>query len=977
MCLLDLVTLLTETSPEEFITVSLWRNWTDRIDDQVLARPVVELAEEAQMDLPPGGWGVLAQHTSEFPFSTMSKENRRVLILLVATLAQDNTQRRSRQLVDAPSIGRMNFMAVTKLIAETTMAWSTWCRVLKASDSKDRLVGEIAARLGLSWPFSRRAEPLKTYLDRMPKEIGAIPGIGRKKLRTILMCVAQAVHELGATTESPRDDEDRRQSNTSDASGDLSPSHRSTQLLLQELLNCLKDSGREVIELRFGLDGRNPQTLAAIADRRGVTRERIRQIESKSLKLLKTSPLSSELRHSLDNEANFIWGDLAAGSEVVLSDIPDTELADRLNPTYRLSFAIYGLPVSGFLDGIATRVPWGWYRTAVDSFLIERVSFQLDNGTGGPFPAPIEVVAHRIEAPVLAVRLAVAFSATMKVYKGYMWKGPLGKRGRRSIVLHRILASMSDRFAIDTAEIVSIHNRIRPHSACSYRDAEMAMARLSHLFIQMGKGAWVAAGGVPLPSIGEVVSDNVVSMDQEDTSVDINSNTVAGAIAGILTEFGPLSMSKIVDHFSVHRDFQASSVGPILLTREDFLRMAPGIYGLTQHLSDKEASEKASRLLLTEDACAKFIRALRSGEPRAKFPLWTCGMEHEWCEWARDSATASIYSSLLVVVQPDQWQHASLEERERWKRIKQADSCYQIDGEVSVALPTESVVVKDLLAPILVASRQGHLGWVTINHLHGKRQNDRKALAYLGLLIAAGVVHAQDDWRLRHVATNEADELCDNLLDALHRTGRVRWDSSMGDLLKDRIRTGLSQSRGWITAEIAEALRGVLPARERENCFTAKAMIRARVELGIALASVDGKINERELERVRGHALMGVRDLGSEGASLIEGFIQETVSTVPDAIAVAKEIRKKMSIAKRQSLMTYLFMIAAEDGVFHEAEGRLLVLLQKALDIDPHHFETLYRSHAKDPRAVALLSEGLRKRESRENIEELVSLLML
>ena len=186
--------------------------------------------------------------------------------------------------------------------------------------------------------------------------------------------------------------------------------------------------------------------------------------------------------------------------------------------------------------------------------------------------------------------------------------------------------------------------------------------------------------------------------------------TVAGAIVNILTDYGPLRMSEIVNHFRVLTDFQATSVGPILLTRGDFLRMAPGIYGLTQHLGDKVAIDKARRLLLTEDACANFVRALRAGEPRDRFPLWTRRMEYEWCEWARNSAAANIYSSLLVVVQPDEWQHVQLEERERWERIKQADGCYQIDGEISLEPSIHTVALRDLLTPIIVASRQGPLG---------------------------------------------------------------------------------------------------------------------------------------------------------------------------------------------------------------------------------------------------------------------------
>lgn len=54
-------------------------------------------------------------------------------------------------------------------------------------------------------------------------------------------------------------------------------------------LDTLNNDEKRVITLRFGLDGEEPQTLDAIGKLFGVTRERIRQIEQKSLnKLRKT-----------------------------------------------------------------------------------------------------------------------------------------------------------------------------------------------------------------------------------------------------------------------------------------------------------------------------------------------------------------------------------------------------------------------------------------------------------------------------------------------------------------------------------------------------------------------------------------------------------------------------------------------------------------------------------------------------------------
>jgi RNA polymerase primary sigma factor len=56
---------------------------------------------------------------------------------------------------------------------------------------------------------------------------------------------------------------------------------------VSEWLQTLSENEREILSLRFGLDDREPQTLDTIGRRFGVTRERIRQIEAKSLEKLR------------------------------------------------------------------------------------------------------------------------------------------------------------------------------------------------------------------------------------------------------------------------------------------------------------------------------------------------------------------------------------------------------------------------------------------------------------------------------------------------------------------------------------------------------------------------------------------------------------------------------------------------------------------------------------------------------------------
>jgi len=53
------------------------------------------------------------------------------------------------------------------------------------------------------------------------------------------------------------------------------------------LLNAMSERERDILGLRFGLQGKKPHTLAQVADKLGVSRERVRQIEESALKKLR------------------------------------------------------------------------------------------------------------------------------------------------------------------------------------------------------------------------------------------------------------------------------------------------------------------------------------------------------------------------------------------------------------------------------------------------------------------------------------------------------------------------------------------------------------------------------------------------------------------------------------------------------------------------------------------------------------------
>ena len=66
---------------------------------------------------------------------------------------------------------------------------------------------------------------------------------------------------------------------------------------VRSLLATLSDKEREIIELRFGLDGKNPMSLKEIGELYNLTKERIRQIEKKAIERLR-APNKSKMVES-------------------------------------------------------------------------------------------------------------------------------------------------------------------------------------------------------------------------------------------------------------------------------------------------------------------------------------------------------------------------------------------------------------------------------------------------------------------------------------------------------------------------------------------------------------------------------------------------------------------------------------------------------------------------------------------------------
>ncbi|WP_040981003.1 RNA polymerase sigma factor RpoD [Oceanobacillus jeddahense] len=136
--------------------------------------------------------------------------------------------------------------------------------------------------------------------EPVPAEIGEDLGLSPDKVRDILKLIQEPV-----SLETPIGDEDT--SYLGDFIEDeeaISPSdyaaHNLLKEHLEEVLDTLPLREENILRLRFGLDDGKTRTLEELGKVFGVTRERVRQIETKALRKLRHPRRSKRLKDFLD-----------------------------------------------------------------------------------------------------------------------------------------------------------------------------------------------------------------------------------------------------------------------------------------------------------------------------------------------------------------------------------------------------------------------------------------------------------------------------------------------------------------------------------------------------------------------------------------------------------------------------------------------------------------------------------------------------
>ena len=141
---------------------------------------------------------------------------------------------------------------------------------------------------------ARRVLSQKLNRDPLLPEVAVETGLTEARVKELLELVQDPV-----SLETPVGDGESMYADLiEDVHSDQPDESTAKRLRSAELAHALKRLNprmRLVLALRFGLDGRTPQTLEEVGAGLGITRERVRQLEARALRELRTVAPDLEL----------------------------------------------------------------------------------------------------------------------------------------------------------------------------------------------------------------------------------------------------------------------------------------------------------------------------------------------------------------------------------------------------------------------------------------------------------------------------------------------------------------------------------------------------------------------------------------------------------------------------------------------------------------------------------------------------------
>jgi RNA polymerase primary sigma factor len=299
---------LREIGQVDLLTVEDERRLAQLIEEGRVAAERIDAAGAGVEPLEPGEERLLmrAVNRGERARSELTQANLRLVVSIAKRYSG-----RGMQLLDLIQEGNLGLMrAVDKFDHTKGFKFSTyatwWIR-----QAITRSIADQARTIRIPVHMVEHMNRVTRAKRQMHQELEREPTV--EELAERVQLEPDRVRELLRYSQDPlsldspvgEEDESNLGDFIEDDSAD-SPADAATRVMLHdavgEVLGELSEREQEIVRLRFGLDGGRAKTLEEVGKEFGVTRERIRQIEAKTLAKLRHPQRSQRLREFIEVE---------------------------------------------------------------------------------------------------------------------------------------------------------------------------------------------------------------------------------------------------------------------------------------------------------------------------------------------------------------------------------------------------------------------------------------------------------------------------------------------------------------------------------------------------------------------------------------------------------------------------------------------------------------------------------------------------
>lgn len=641
------------------------------------------------------------------------------------------------------------------------------------------------------WPECRAR--LRKQVNVGPSTITELEAIIERIVSRTLELLSGIKEDMGLTMEALQDERldpifhqvliDAARSATNEPLMDLAtllhgtdPRLRLTPLEhIQDTVARLPEKERETIIRRFGLDGERPRTLEQIASRFHVTRERVRQVEGKALGRLRIGANRSAFKRILNAESQAVWDLLADRTDIIMpADLQDRR--DEMSPHFLLAIEVCHGRINDWLDAYGQVALGGWLQPGSDLVALQDNTARIACwGRNAPEPVPLTTACRQARVQARDFLNAARLQPEVKLFEGYVCLGVLGSQARRTCRLHSLAVSLGGGRSFDVCTLRDAYAVKYPDDVVSARVILLQLVRAPHLFLRLFDWIWISLS-LELDHSAGAIDHIPFSRVPMLARSEFEAGSIGDWLQEVLANNGP---SRTVDlrqlaGVAFSNSISQSSIGAVLQSNPDFVRIAPGVYGLQSAVIAWSGPNSACPALLNETQCRYYALARKSGDPIAIYPGWSSAVEMSLCRWASSNASDDIYRSIVAVAEPSMWP-VSPDEVDEWLAKKLVYGSYRLpasDLPRDMRLPPAD----SFLSSAAYLATTGSIAWTTVNRTSQRRIDSIKAASTLALLVRFGMASPPLHWQERHHATPKAVVAVTASLSDLSRTGALSWD---------------------------------------------------------------------------------------------------------------------------------------------------------------------------------------------------------